>query len=468
MNYKQPGLNTSMHARFEAILQAAGGPLSLKAIVEEIVKSESRPINCSAIQELLSACPYVAEVEKDLWLTASCVIDGRLFFAIPEHSDIEIGQVCFVGGDLFLLMRLAVVQGQAEFVAENGTVIPVKIGFEDTGYFYARGLENWYKQTKFVPERDSILLTAIDYRACRYAIRRLPESALDEYVSRNTRMRICNWLLTFLTRKPERFPGSLITGFSTSGALCYLLYNKSTLFNSFPCNLSFYMSLDERFFVTGKQFFLRDEDVETDFSEHYIGRDNGMLLEPQDVGKFNRALEALFGIGDAKQAKELFSQLQRDYPQERLLHKYIYQAAWQLEDYELVRRHATIYRRTYARDPDALCTLAEVAIMDGDFDKAKQYLSMAEERVHQDDKRTKADISAARMRIYWECGEDVLAVFEAKRLLALEPGNDEALMLLEEHPQMALPLRESKGVRAHIIRADFANRKVETGENDDS
>ena len=456
-----------MHDRLDSMLQAAENSLSLKNILEEITQNESRPIDCSAVQELLLACPHAAEVEKGRWMTASRLINGRLFFAIPERTDVEMGRLCFVGSDLYFLMRLAVTQGRAEFVATDGSVLQVTLGFEDTGYFYARGLERWYAQNKFVPEHDSILLTALDYRACRYSIRCLPETALDEYVSRGTRLRVCNWLMTFLSREAERFPGGLASGFSISGALCYLLYNKLALFNSFPCNLSFYMSLDERFFVTGKQFFLRDEAEEADFTEHYIGHDNGMLLEPQDVSKFNRALEALFGIGDAKQAKALFCQLLCDYPQERLLHKYIYQAAWHLEDFEAVRRHAAIYRRAYARDPDALCTLAEVAIIDGEYDKAKQYLSMAEELAHQEDKRTKADIAAARMRIYWECGDDTLAVLEAKRLLSLEPDNDEALMLLEDFPQTKRIQRENRE-GARIIKADFTNRKVETGESDDS
>jgi hypothetical protein len=445
------------------MLLEADHPLTLKNMLAEIACGESRPVDCAAILKLLQSSPFAAEIEKDLWCSASGLINGRIFFAIPETSDVAQGRICFIGSDLYFLMRLAVAQGKAEFVTEDGNVIPVTIGFEDIGYFYANGLGRWYAQENFAAEHDFMLFTVLDYSACRYAIRRFSEDELDGYISRNTRVRVCNWLMAFLQRKSARFPDSQAGGFSISGALSYLLYHKPALFTDFPCNLSFCMSLDERFFITGKQFFLRSEAENPDFTEHYFGGDNGMLLEPQDVGKFNRALEALFGIGDAGQAMTLFTELSRDYPEEWLLHKYIYQAAWQMEDFEAVRLHASIYRRVYARDPDPLCTLIEVALIDEEYDKAMQYLMIVDELVHPDDIRTKADISSARMRVYWESGDIGLAVFEARRLLALEPDNEDALALLEE-----TPLGESIGQKdklAHIITADFTNK---AGERDDS
>jgi len=460
----------NLQNRLDSMLLKADRPLALKDMLAEIAGDESRPVDCTAFLKLLQSDPHAAEIEKDLWLSASALIDGRIFFAIPEASDVEQGRVCFIGSDLYFLMRLAVTQGKAEFVSEDGKIIPATIGFEDTGYFYAKGLGKWYRQQNFIAEHDFMLFTALDYRACRYGIRRLSEAELDAYVSRNTRVRVCNWLMVFLKRRAARFPDRQESGFSISGALCYLLYHKPALFADFPCNLSFCLSLDERFFITGKQFFLRSDAENPDFTEYYFGGDNGMLLEPQDVGKFNRALEALFGIGDAEQAMTLFTELSRDYPEEWLLHKYIYQAAWQMEDFEAVRLHASIYRRVYTRDPDPLCTLVEVALIDEEYDKAMQYLMIVEELVHPDDIRTKADIASARMRVYWESGDIGLAVFEADRLLALEPDNEEALALLAEYP-VGAQVCSQKDKLPHIITADFTNKAgktAEIGENDDS
>jgi len=463
-------MHVNLQTRLDSMLLEADHPLALKDMLAEIVRNEARPVDYTAIMKLLQSNPLAAEVEKDLWYRASGLINGRIFFAIPESSDVAQGRICFIGSDLYFLMRLAVTQGKAEFVSGKGNVIPVTIGFEDTGYFYAKGLGKWYKQENFISEHDFMLFTVLDYSACRYAIRRLSETELDGYISRNTRVRVCNWLMAFLKRKSANFPDSQENGFSISGALCYLLYHKPALFVDFPCNLSFCMSLDERFFITGKQFFLRSEAENPDFTEHYFGSDNGMLLEPQDVGKFNRALEALFGIGDAEQAMALFTELSRDYPEEWLLHKYIYQAAWQMEDIEAVRQHASIYRRAYPRDPDPLCTLVEVALIDEEYDKAMQYLMIVEELVHPDDIRTKADISSARMRVYWESGDTGLAVFEARRLLALEPDNEDALALLQEE-SFGENIHTQKDKLAHIITADFTNkagRTAEIGESDDS
>jgi len=457
-----------MQARLDCILQAADNPLKLKDVIATIAQDESHPVDCAAIHDFLLESPYAVEVEKDCWFNPSRLIDERMFFAIPERADVQAGRICFVGSDIYLLMRLAAERGKAEFVAEDGTVIPVGVRSEDMGYFYASGLESWYKQTKFRPEHDSVLLMVLDYRACRYAFRRLLETELDRFVSHGTRVRACNWLMSFLSRETVRLPEAEEGGFSVGGALCFLLHHKPALFASYPCNLSFYMSLDERFFVTGKQFFLRDEAESVNFTEHYIGDDNAMLLETRDGGKFNRALEALYGGADAEQAKKLFRQLLRDYPEEQLLHKYIYQAAWYLEDYETVRRHAKLYHSAFGRDPDALCTLAEVSILYGEYDKAEEYLMTAEKLVHPEDTRTKADICSARMRGYWERGAYLASVLEAKHLLTLEPDNEDALMLLRDFPELARRANRGRGGRANIIKADFTNRRLEMGEKDDS
>ncbi len=452
-----------MQRQIDSILDEVAGPVPLASILSALADREARPVDCQAVEETLRANPLAAEVERGLWIRAERIVTGRSFFAIPEADDVRAGRVCCVGSDLFFLMRQGASQGKVILVDDAGQEIPSALSIEDTGYFFLDGLRDWYAESGFSPEQDSILLTCLDYEGARYGLRRLPEEMLDGYVGARMRTTLCTWLAAAVKREPSRLPGSLPNGFSISGALRFLLHDKAASFQSYPCNLSFFMSLDERFLVTGNQFVLRSEAVSEDFTEHYIGQEGSLLFEPQDIARFNRALEALFELGDAARARELFVQLAGDYPQEKLLHKYIYQAAWQLDDFEAVRRHASIYRERFPRDPDALCTLAEIAMLDGEYTKARQLLVEAEILVHPDDKTMLADVMIVRMRLLWETDDDDGAIRVARRLLELEPDNEEALALIEDHP-----LAREKPARPDIIRADFARKKTtETGDQDE-
>jgi len=452
-----------MHSHIDSILDEAAGPVSLSVLLSLLADRESRPVDCQVVEESLRANPLAAEVERALWVKASTIINGRSFFAIPEVEDVRAGRVCCVGSDLFFMMRLGARQGAVTLVTEDGQEIQSRLLVEDTGYFYLEGLDDWYRQTGFAAERDSLLVRCLDYDEVRYAIVRLEEPVLDGFVGSRMRTSICTWLVSQVKREPGRFPGTLPNGFSISGALRFLLHARGSFFERYPCNLSFFMSLDERFLVTGNQFILRSESQTEDFVEHYIGQESSLLFEPQDIARFNRALEALFELGDAATARDLFMQLAAEYPQEMLLHKYIYQAAWHLEDFEAVRRHVAIYLERFPRDPDAVCTLAEVAMFEGEYDKSAELLAQAETLVHPNDKTMLADVCIVRMRLLWETHDDEGAARVAQRLLELEPDNEEALALLEDHP-----LPEGKTKRAGVIKADFARKKtIETGEQDE-
>jgi hypothetical protein len=74
-----------------------------------------------------------------------------------------------------------------------------------------------------------------------------------------------------------------------------------------------------------------------------------------------------------------------------------------------------------------------------------------------------ADVMIVRMRLLWETDDDDGAIRVARRLLELEPDNEEALALIEDHP-----LAREKPARPDIIRADFARKKTtETGDQDE-
>ena len=454
-----------MQTRIESILDEAASPVAITEILSSLSDIESRPVDCQAVEEALRASPLIAEVERGLWVRAASIINQRTFFAIPEAGDVRDGRVCFVGSDLFLLMRLAAKNGHAVLIPETDVEFEADFIIEDTGYFYLAGLEDWYRRSHFLPEKDSIIMTCLDYEAGRYGVRKLSEEELDVFVGARMRTTACNWLALTAKRDPQRFPGSLPNGFSISGALRFLLHDRPAFFQTFPCNLSFFLSLDERFLVTGNQFVLRSESPVDDYTEYYIGRETGLLFQPQDIAKFNRALESLFEMGDALRARELFVQLAGDYPQETLLHKYIYQAAWQLEDYEAVSRHASIYHEGFPRDPDALCTLAEIALVDGQYETAKRLLVKAESLVHPADTSMLADVLIVRMRLLWENNEDDEAARIAERLIEIEPENDEALGLLGDHS--ARPAR-GKSAKPDLIRADFSRKKTtETGKEDE-
>lgn len=452
-----------MQRQLDSILDEAAEALPLASILSALADREARPVDCQAVEAALRSNPLAAEVEKGVWIKAERLVKGRSFFAIPEADDVRAGRVCCVGSDLFFLMRVGASLGRVILVDEHGQEIFSTLTIEDTGYFFLAGLEDWYSANEFSPERDSVLLTCLDYEEARYGLRRLPEAALDEYVGSKMRTTLCTWLATLIKREPARLPGSLPNGFSISGALRFLLHDRQKSFQNYPCNLSFFLSLDERFLVTGNQFVLRSAMIVEDFTEHYIGQEGSLLFEPQDIARFNRALEALFELENAKKARELFVQLVADYPQEKLLHKYIYQAAWQLDDFEAVRRHANIYHERFPRDPDALCTLAEMSMLGGDYSKAHQLLLEAEALVHPDDRTMLADIMIVRMRLFWETENDEGAIRIARRLLALEPDNEEALAFLEDYAS-----KNGKPLRPDVIKADFSvEETTETGDEDE-
>jgi tetratricopeptide (TPR) repeat protein len=224
-------------------------------------------------------------------------------------------------------------------------------------------------------------------------------------------------------------------------------------FREFPCNLSFWMALDQRFHVRGDWVDLADRIGLNPFAAHYVDPSLEVRMADPDLELLEKALAQLFEKGEARPARQQLLELKLRYPGELLLFKFLYQSAYFLEEEQAVLAETEAYSRAYPADPDPWRTRAEVFFHQGDYEASLEAVRQAEGLAHPDDWGFLGDLYLLWMFICWETGDRDGAWSMACRIRGRDPENGELARFLEE-----TGLEESPPPDGEVIRFDFRRR----------
>jgi len=423
------------------------------ASVARILQTESgEPIDVERVRDCLEHDYRIVGIEEDRFYSAGKLADGVCFFALPEARGVEEGKVGLFGGEMLFFLKSALGRDTLELETEQGSV-SVSLSIEEADYFLIRGLRKWYKETGFVKEQDALLFTIIDYENARFRIRRLPSEEFDRLLDSELPFEVTEYVAT-LFREHYEDGGDLADPLQITSILKIMLYREVFNFFSLPCNLSFYLSDSERFFVSGNRVQLASE-IDEDFSPFYLGGTGEIptSLKKEDLNELEEALTLLFIEGEPRKAASVLKALKLKYPSEKILNKFLYQASYFLEIDEDILFYAAEYSEAFPSDPDPFRTQGEVCFKQGDYEKAGEYFNRALQLIHPQDKGFLGEVYMLWMYLKWETGDEAAAVRMAEKALDAVPDNEEILEFLEE-TGYAAKVRGS-GAHGRVIKVDF-------------
>lgn len=411
----------------------------------------------NAIEQLLSEDYRFVEITPGQYRLAASLINGTLFFSIPETEDMEQGRLLVVGGELILLLQPAIRHGTGLFLSgEDEFRVVFKI--ENSDFFYFGGLQQWYKDTDFKAGQDVALITVLDYENRKYAISKISEEQFTDMMEDGLREKISNHVVNLVENYPEDLADLSGERFSTGRMLAFLLHQRVFDFHAYPCNISFYLSMEDRLLVNGNFLQVPDEDLDDVYSEHYMGGSVEMAMEEEDIFQLDEALQLMFDQQKPKEAGTLLKQLKIKYPEEKLMHKFLYQAAYFLEDDEEVLKNAKEYAQAFPRDPDPYRTMGEVYFKQDKLEQAEASFDQSLRRVHPEDRLFRSDILTIWMYLKLDQGDLEQALSLGREALKADPENEEVLDFFRENGIEPLSDEESHPP-GKVINVDFKKSK---------
>lgn len=442
--------------RIITLLDRQESCIDTASLTRLLEKEEGSPPTERAVQDFLEQDVRATEVEPGRFYSTARLVNGICFFGLPEPGEIAEGKLSLFGGELFPFLKPAFGREHVELAAKKG-VIRANFALEDSDFFLVRGLRDWYDEVGFKEGEDAVLFRIDDFYLARYTISRLGGRAFDKLMDSKKTLEMMDFTAALLEEQEKREPAEEVS-IPVARLLQTMLYRKAFDFTVFPCNLSFYLSDGGKFVVSGNRVLFRS-DVEEDFSPFYLGG-NGEIpteLEEHDLGELEAALTRLFVDGEPKKAASVLKELKLKYPGERILNKFLYQAAYFLEQDEEILHHTREYMEDFPADPDPLRTRGEVFFRQGKLEEAGECFREALRLIHPQDKSFLAEVSTLWMYLKWEQGDEQGALQLAQQALKAEPDNEEVKEFLEETGKSVADLEAGAG--GTVIEVDFSGKK---------
>lgn len=450
-----------LKVRINEVFTDLGRPGDIFTILDKLNQKYEEKTDKKKLIDILENDYEFFEAENGIFYKTNTVLNGLVFFTLPDGEDLKFGRLSVVGGELMFMLQPALRKGEVTFKTDHGE-FKSYFKVDDNDFFYFNNLDDWYKKENIKLGKHVIYITIDDYMGPVYKLSKIPEKQFNDFMDSSIPDEICDEIIDVVTNMPNRLVGEVEEKISSANILKLMLHDKKFDFTSYPANISFYMSLDHRFSMLGNSFAVDEEaQYDDEFAKYYIGDENGIYMDEEDIEKLDIALADLFENDKIKQGQKVIKELKLKYPEEKMLNKFLYQAAYFLEDGETIIRYADEYRKAFPNDPDPYRTKAEVFLQYGDFDMADKNLEKAFKLVHPEDKLFKSELYTVGMYIKWENREDENAFAMAIQAIEENENNEEAGMFLMEHgkmPKKNKPVAKLKNIgkkSSNIIPVDF-------------